>query len=141
VDPVQLAEEHPHPRRLRRDLEPEQLLDREDEHELVVLEGEVVDPRRIRDRLPPRLLLHVLLEPGVEVADHRRDPDDVLAVEVDDEPEDAVRRRMVRAEVDGEDVVALADLVGHLEHGRHRLRDPRAFVDPRALGRDRHVSP
>ena len=49
----------------------EQLLDREHEDELVVLERDVVDPRRVRDRLPPRLLLHVLLEAGVEVADHR----------------------------------------------------------------------
>ena len=80
VDPVQLAEEHAHPRRLRRHLEVEQLLDREHEDELVVLEREVVDPLRIRDRLPPRFLLHVLLEAGVEVADHGLQPDDALAV-------------------------------------------------------------
>jgi hypothetical protein len=45
-----------------------------DEDELVVLEGDVVDPLRVRDRLPPRLLLHVLLEAGVQVADHRSRP-------------------------------------------------------------------
>ena len=105
VDPVQLAEERPHPGRLRRDLELEQLLDREHEDELVVLERDVVDPLRVRDRLPPRLLLHVLLEAGVQVADDRAQPDDALAGEVDDEAEDAVRRRMVRAEVDLEDVL------------------------------------
>ena len=57
-------------------LQREQLLDREDEDELVVLEGDVVDPLRVRDRLPPRLLLHVLLEAGVEVADDGPDADD-----------------------------------------------------------------
>ena len=108
VDPVQLAEQHSHPGRLRRDLDAEQLLDREHEDELVVLEGDVVDPLGVRDRLPPRLLLHVLLEAGVQVADHRAQADDVLAVQVDDEPQDAVRRRVVRAEVDLEDVVVVA---------------------------------
>ena len=105
VNPVQLAQQHPHPRRARRHLDVEQLLDREDEDELVVLERDVVDARRVRDRLPPRLLLHALLEARVQVADDGREPDDVLAVEVDDQPQHAVRRRVVRAEVDGEDVV------------------------------------
>src|SRR6266566_3994977 len=58
-----------HPRRFARHVQAEQLLDRENEDELVVLEGQVVDPLRVRDRLPPRLLLHVLLEAGVQVAD------------------------------------------------------------------------
>ena len=39
VDPDELAERHPHPGRLARDLELEQLLDREHEDELVVLEA------------------------------------------------------------------------------------------------------
>ena len=100
VDPVELREQHAHPGRARRHLDAEQLLDREDEDELVVLEGDVVDPRRIGDRLPPALLLHVLLEAGVQVSDDRRQPDDLLAVQVDDEPQHAVRRGMVRPEVD-----------------------------------------
>ncbi len=106
VDPVELAEEHPHPLRLRRHLELEQLLDREHEHELVVLVADVVDPLGERDALPVRLRLHRLLEAGVEVADHGRDADDLLAVEVDDQAQHAVRRRVVRAEVDLEDVLA-----------------------------------
>ena len=86
--------------RAARHLDPEQLLDREDVEELVRVERDVVDARRVRDRLPPRLGLHVLLEAGVQVADDRADARDRLAVEVDDEPEDAVRRRVVRPEVD-----------------------------------------
>ena len=49
VDPVELAEQHPHPLRLRRRLELEQLLDREHEHELVVLVADVVDALGERD--------------------------------------------------------------------------------------------
>ena len=86
---------------------PEQLLDREHEDEPVVLVRDVVDPLRVGDALPPRLLLHRLLEAGVQVADHGGDAGDVLAVEVDDEPEDAVRGGVVRAEVDRQDVVEL----------------------------------
>src|SRR4029079_17248056 len=44
VDSVELAEQHPHPIRLRRYLQAEQLLDREDVDELVVLVADVVDP-------------------------------------------------------------------------------------------------
>src|SRR5206468_3271409 len=100
VDAVQLAQQHAHPGRARRYFDREQLLDRKDEDELVVLERDVVDPLGIRDRLPPRLLLHRLLEAGVQVTDHRTQPDDLFAVEIDDEPQYAVRRRMVRPEVD-----------------------------------------
>ena len=62
VDARQLAEQGAHPGGLRRRLDAEELLDREHEGELVDLEGEIVDPLRVRDGLPPRLLLHVLLE-------------------------------------------------------------------------------
>ena len=120
VNAVELAQQRPHPARLLGDLHFEQLLDRQDEDELVVLEGEVVDPRRVRDPLPPRLVLHVLLEAGVEVADHGAQSDDLLAVQVDDEPEDPVGGGMVRPEVDLEQVLALAQLRGHLEDRRRR---------------------
>src|SRR5207302_6063091 len=115
VNTVQLAEQHAHPRRTRRDLDREQLLDREDEDELVVLERDVVDPLGIRDRLPPRLLLHRLLEAGVKVADDRSESDDLFAVQIDDEAKNAVRRRMVGSEVDAEDVLALLQLTRDLQ--------------------------
>ena len=112
VDPVELAEQHPHPRRLRWDFEFEELFDCRHEDELVVLVADVVDPLGIRHALPVRLLLHRLLEAGVEVADHGVDADDLLAVEVDDEAQDAVGRRVVRAEVDLEDVAGRGEVVG-----------------------------
>ncbi len=129
MDPVQLAEERPHPDRLRRHLDPEKLLDRQHEGELVRLERDVVHARRVRDRLPPRLLLHRLLEARVEVADHGLEADDRLAVQLDDEPENAVHRRVVGAEVDLEDVRGLASVFRHGEDGRNRRGNAGSCVD------------
>ena len=121
-----------------RHLEVEQLLDRQHEDELVVLEGEVVDPRRVGDRLPPGLRLHVLLEAGVQVADHRAQADDVLAVELDDEPQHAVRRRVVRPEVDLEDVArsraAPAGPAGSSGSARGCASPRRSSAAPGAIG-------
>src|SRR5664279_2298576 len=150
MNAVQLAEQHAHPRRLLGDLEREQLLDCEHEDELRVLVADVVDALRIRDALPPRLLLHRLLEAGVQVADDCVQADDLLAVEVEDQAEHAVRRRMVRPEVDPQDVVAVDQLGRNVEDRRHPLRDARALVRRReddrpvahaargCLGCDRH---
>ena len=55
VDARHLGEAHPHPRRLLRNLDCEQLLDREHEGELVDLERDVVDPLGVGDALPPGL--------------------------------------------------------------------------------------
>jgi hypothetical protein len=140
VDPVQLGEAHPHPGRLLGHLELEQLLDREDEDELVVLEGEVVDPLGVRDRLPPGLGLHVLLEARVQVADDRLEADHVLAMQVDDQAQHPVRRRVVRAEVDLQQVLGAAQVLGDREQGRGRRGDARSLVDPRPLGGDGHYS-
>ena len=80
--------------------------------------------------LLPAQGLSLLLDPRVQVADHRRQLADLLTVEVDDEAEDPVRRRMVRAEVHGEELAsegallpglgdadALPDLGGHAFSG------------------------
>ena len=120
-------------------LDAEELLDGEDVQELVRVERDVVDPRRVRDGLPPRLVLHVLLEAGVEIPDDRADAGDRLAVEVDDEAEDAVRRGMVRPEVDPQDVVEPVLLGIDLEDRRDGMRDARPLVDARRR-QDRHQS-
>src|SRR6266699_1872476 len=56
-----------------------------------------------------------------------------VRIQVDDEPQHAVRRRVVRAEVDLEDVAGLAELLRHLQHRRDRRRDPASLVDPPPL--------
>ena len=73
-------------------------------------------------------------KPGVQVADDRADAGDRLAVEVDDEPQDAVRRGVVRPEVDAQDVLEVVLLGVDLEDRRDGLRDPRALVDARRRG-------
>ena len=100
VDALQLGEDRADPLAAARHLEAEQLLDRHAEHELVAEERVVVGPGRVRDRLPVRLLLHVLLDARVHVADLVVQADDRLAVERRDEAQHAVRRRVVRAEVE-----------------------------------------
>ena len=78
----------------------------------------------------------------MEVADDGREPHDVLAVEIDDEAQDAVRRGMVRPEVDRQHIPGREQLLGGAQEGRNRARNPRTRVDrgnPR-LGSDRHYS-
>jgi hypothetical protein len=136
VDPHQLAERHPRPGRLARHLQLKQLLDREHVDELVVLEGDVVDARRIGDALPPRLLFHRLLEARVQIADHGRETHHVLAVQIDDQPQHAVRGGVIGPEVDGEDV--LEPRVG-LQNRRDGLGNARAVIGPGAADRDAAV--
>src|SRR4029078_3342238 len=81
-------------------------------------------------------------EARVEVADDRLDALDALAVQLDDQPQDAVRGRVIRPEVDLEDVVVHAEGRVDLEHCRDGARDPGPGVD-RCLPacRERHSAP
>ena len=100
VQALQLGEERADPLAAARHLEAEQLLDAHHVHELVAEERVVVGPGRVRDRLPVRLLLHVLLDARVHVAELVVQADDGLAVERDHEAQHAVRRGVVRPEAD-----------------------------------------
>ena len=80
----------------------EQLLDRQREGVLLVHRRDVVEPVEIGDRLQVGLVLDQLLGAAVEQADMRIDALDDLAVELQHEAQHAVRRRMLRPEVDGE---------------------------------------
>ena len=104
VDAVELLEEHADPLGAARHLEVERLLDRHAERRLAAEEREVVHARDVRDGLPVRLLLDVLLDARVHVADHGLEADDELAVEHGHEPQHAVRRRVVGPDVDLEQV-------------------------------------
>ena len=147
MDARQLLEDHADPLGAARHLELEGLLGRHAERSLAAEEGQVVHPRHVRNRLPVRLLLDVLLDAGVDVADLALDADDDLAVECRDHTEHAVRRRVVRAEVDLEQVRVVRR---RPELGRHGLQDVllrphhglllgRCHVRPRPrTGRARH---
>ena len=133
-DPVELQVEHPQVLGAVGDLQLEQPLDTAAEGLHVEEVGEVVHPLDERDRLPVALVLAGLLDPGVEVADHRLQVEDLLAPQGDDQAEHPVGGGVVRPHVDRHhlllDVPCL--LHGHrVDHRRHRvLGEP---IDP-ALG-------
>ncbi len=111
-DPVELEVDDPQVLRPRRDLEAEQRLDRAAEGHRVEVVGEVVHPLDHRDHLPVRLLLGGLLDPRVDVADDRADVADDLALERRQQAQDAVRGGVMRADVEGHQLVRLAWLCG-----------------------------
>ena len=76
---------------------------------LLVHRRDVVEPVEIGQRLEIGLVLDQLLGAAMQQPDMRIDALDHLAVELEHEAEHAVRRRMLRAEIDGElAVVAFA---------------------------------
>ena len=128
VQPLQLGEDRADPLAAARHLEPEQLLDRHAVDELVAEERVVVGPGRVRDRLPVRLLLHVLLDARVHVAELVVQADDGLAVERRDEPQHAVGRGVVRPEVE-------QHRVGVVRGRDQHRRDRREHLGGRAADR------
>jgi hypothetical protein len=101
-DPPDLGEEHADQLRPPRHLDPDQLFDRQAEGMLLVHRRPVVEPVEIRDRLQVGLVLDQLLGAAVEQADMGVDPRHHLAVELEDQAQHPVRRRMLRSEIDGE---------------------------------------
>ena len=89
----------------------EQLLDREAEGVLLVHRRDVVEPVEIRDRLQVGLVLDQLLGAAMQQPDMRIDALDHLAVELQHQAQHAVRRRMLRPEVDGEVADVLASVM------------------------------
>jgi hypothetical protein len=99
-DPVELHVDDSQVLRARRRLDLEQRLDGADERHRVEVVGQVVHPLDDGDDLPVALVLRRLLDAGVEVADDRLEVAHDLALERDQQPQHAVRGRVVRAEVD-----------------------------------------
>jgi hypothetical protein len=128
VKPLQLGEHRADPLAAARHLEPEQLLDGHAVDELVAEECVVVGPGRVRDRLPVRLLLHVLLDARVHVAELVVQADDRLAVERRDEAQHAVGRGVVGPEVEEHRV----GVVRRDQHRRDRRQHLRGRVAQRA---------
>ena len=101
-DPVELHQQDPDHRGLLGDvvLDAEQPLDAEAVGRLVEERRQVVHPGAERDALGPGAELHVLLDAGVQVADAAAGLGHRLALELEDQPEHAVGRRVLRAHVD-----------------------------------------
>ena len=132
ADPVELHEQYPCHLRTARHLDPEQLLDAHAVRGLVEQRREVVHARHERDALGPGAVLAVLLDPGVQVADHRAGLGDGLALQLQHQPQHAVGGRVLRAHVDDDAVVVLGEL-GAVEE---RVPVPAGDGVDRALGGD-----
>ena len=83
----------------------EQRLDGAAEGHRVEVVGEVVHPLDDRDDLPVGLVLGGLLDAGVDVADDRLEVAHDLALERDQQAQHAVGGRVVRAEVQRQQLV------------------------------------
>src|SRR5215475_7022079 len=80
--------------------EAEQLLDRQHEGVLLAHRRDVVETVEIRNRLEVGLVLDKFLGAAMQQADMRIEPLDDLAVHFHHEPQHAMRRRMLRPEVE-----------------------------------------
>ena len=100
LDAGQLGEQHADILRAQRHLEPHQFLDGEHEAVLHAHRRAVIEPVEVGQRLGVGLVLDQLLGAAVEQADMRVDPLDDLAVQLHDQPQHAVRGRVLRAEID-----------------------------------------
>ena len=107
-DPVELHVDHAQVLGALGDLEVDQRLRRAAERVRVEEVGEVVHPLDDGDGLPVGLVLAGLLDAGVDVADDRLDVADDLAVERRDQAQHAVGGGVVRAEVEGQQLVVRA---------------------------------
>ena len=105
ADPVELHHQHPKGLGPRGGLDAEQLLDGQAVGGLVEDRGQVVHAGHEGDPLDPGPELGRLLDPGVQVADHRLEVDDLLALELDDQPQHPVGGGVLGAHVDDHDVV------------------------------------
>ena len=114
ADPRQLREQHAQILRPLGHFDVEQLFDREDVAVFLRQRRTVVEPVEIRQRLQIGLVLDQLFGAAVEQSDMRIDAFDDLAVELHHHPQHAVRRRVLRPEVDR----VIGD---HFVAGRRRL--------------------
>ena len=119
-----------------RHLEAEQLLDRQAERHAVGLRAQVVHPLDERDDLLPLLLLGGLLDAGVQVADGRRRRQHRFAVELEHQPQHAVRAGVLRPHVDGHRLganVRHRGLTAELRHRGHKIANSACSIGQRTL--------
>ena len=85
-----------------RHLDAEQFFDRQAERVLLIHRRDIIEPVEIRHRLQIGLVLDQLLGAAMQQTDMRVDALDHLAVELEHQPQHAMRGRMLRPEIDGE---------------------------------------
>jgi hypothetical protein len=121
-DPVQLARTGTRMYSARRGTSTSRsLLVGRDRRPLAEQRRDVLERVDLADRLVVVRVLDQLLDAAVEVAEDRVDVDDALAVELEDDAEHAVRRRVLRAHV--QEHLAVAERVElRLALGARRVR-------------------
>ena len=102
ADPGQLGEQHTQILAAQRYLEIEQLLDRQHIAIFHRQRRAIIEPVEIGKRLQIGLVLDQFLGAAMQQTDMGIDPFDDLAIQLHHHPQDAVRRRMLGAEVDRE---------------------------------------
>ena len=101
-DAADLAVQNPDQLPAARHGDAEQLFRRQTKRVLLVHRRDIVEPVEIRDRLQIGLVLDQLFGAAMKQADMRIDPRDHFAVELQHQTQHAVRRRMLRPEIDRE---------------------------------------
>ena len=109
--PVEFGHQEADCHRPGRKIDAQQLLDRKRVGQLVVEGRQVVHPRDVGRTLKPVELLACFLHPSVEVADDRLGAANDLTFEFDVEPEDSMRRRVLRAHVEDHQLVVGRQLI------------------------------
>jgi hypothetical protein len=150
-DPVELAREDPDVLRAARNLDFVELLEGDHRRPLAEQRADVLERVHVADRLVVVGVLAQLLDTAVEIAQDRVEIDDLLAVDLEDDPQDAVGRWMLGAHVHEHLAVAQGVELG-LALGSGRVRrdglehsdllvqgDPR--VVRRGVGRDVERAP
>ena len=140
-DPVELGREDADVLGPARDLDVHQLLEGEDRRPLVEQRADVLERVRVADGLVVVGVLAQLLDAAMEVAEDRIEVDHLLAVELEDHPQHAVGRGMLRPHVDEHLAVAerveLGLALGPRRVRRDGLEDAELAVerDPGIVGR------
>jgi hypothetical protein len=125
--PPDLGIEHADQLRASRHGETEELLNREAEGVLLIHRRDIIEPVEIRDRLQIGFVLDQFLGPAMQKTDMRVDARHDLTVELEHEAQHAVRRRMLRSEID------LEAARGVFVHARAPAITARAFSVTRSL--------
>ncbi len=123
-DPVELRREHADVLGATRDLHVQQLLERHDARPLAEQRAHVLQRVEVADGLVVVRVLAQLLDAAMEVPQHRVEIDHLLAVELEDHPQHAVGRGVLRTHVD--EHLAVTERV-----------ELRLTLRPRGIGRDR----
>ena len=105
LDARELVEQHADGLGALRDLERKQLLDRQAVGQVVGHRGEIVDAVGQRHHLLVELRLAGFLNTGVQITDIRRHGDDGFSVNLEHQPKNTVRRRVLRTHVENHGLV------------------------------------